>query len=783
MFAGLTSLVDLILSKNMLETLPASLGMCTRLTRLDLSDNQVTYLPREAVSLTKLSHLEMQFRFLTDLQNLGLNWNMWGQPPPDVLLQGGKVIPRFYKELITAAGMLEGKLNRGPRSTLDLSNFGLLHMPAQICEKGFFTHLATLNLENNNLYEIGSEVSKLTALQTVRLRGNPLKRLPPSLGALPYISISCDLDKIENVPDIWLNKGESGVVTYLQKAFTEISVGCIDFTESGLLRLPKDISDFLPVQELFLVDNDIDRLPAAIGSLINLRTLQVHKNRLASLPKEIQYLTMLRKFTLEDNVIRILPTELGLLTGLTDLGFLPDETFPTIPQEVISHGVEHMFSFLLRLEKARGMQRHVQPLPGLKHGDEFKVTYDGQKFSVNVPYSTDITSRERFIRYFPELSSHTRAVAVSEGFSCFSNNNVGHTLDLSDMMLDKWHLYCASGYALDAAQDNFLEAMQEKSVNPKKEDLDKPKTGLGALFDDSKPTDLGKQSKRSNVDSLPDSYSMSEFDDESVAESLHRQATQYKDPRDKVEYKLDTDGYVRAAPVIEDQGDGGGGFAMLGKLVTGGFVGLTGGLGGLMRGQEEVKKDEDEGEDEGDEEGVERKNAQMELTRETEKTAVERPLMTCDRPDPFLCIMTDPSFRECVPMTVCVASNLTTLNLDNNSLKTIASGVGNLSNLTCLSARNNKVEAISWRLRYLLFLRELNMSNNLLSKLPSKIGRCFRLQTIDVSWNQIVALPATIGRLENLKLLDCSGNLLSCLPHEIGGVDHEDHAKDIVGLK
>ena len=269
----------------------------------------------------------MPFRYLTDLQNLGLNWNMWGKPPPDVVLQGGKVVPRFYKELITAAGMLEGKFNTGPKSVLNLSNFGLLQMPIQICEKGFFTHLQTLNLERNNLTEIGTEVSKLTALRTIQLKGNPIKRLTPSLGALPYIHISCAMDKIENVPGNWLQKGESGVVTYLQKAFTEISVGCIDFSSSGIQRLPQDVSDFLLVQELFLIDNKIDRLPAAIGTLTNLKTLQVQENRLASLPREISLLSSLKKLTLEGNIIRILPTELGLMHGLQHLGYYP-ETFP-----------------------------------------------------------------------------------------------------------------------------------------------------------------------------------------------------------------------------------------------------------------------------------------------------------------------------------------------------------------------------------------------------------------------------------------------------------------------
>lgn len=68
-------------------------------------------------------------------------------------------------------------------------------------------------------------------------------------------------------------------------------------------------------------------------------------------------------------------------------------------------------------------------------------------------------------------------------------------------------------------------------------------------------------------------------------------------------------------------------------------------------------KDEDEGEE-------------PELQKPTEKNkkmaSIERPIMTCDTFDPFLTIMVDTTMRDAIPMPICVASNLTSLNLDCN---------------------------------------------------------------------------------------------------------------------
>ncbi|KAJ1490968.1 hypothetical protein T484DRAFT_1775969 [Baffinella frigidus] len=315
---GMTALRSLILANNLLETLPASLGKCVNLTSLDLSNNQINYLPPEAKNLTNLTQLDMEFKTLTDLQTLALVWPQWGKPPADVILQGGKVIRQFYKDLLAASGQVAGIQGAlGAQSSLTLRKYNLVRLPDQLHVKGFLTHLTSLDLSANKIANISDDISRLVKLRHLNLKGCPLKRLPAALGAIENLSISADFDKIENIlmlwrrltsgpllthfalhltqgyplmrlpvgcplkrlpaalgaienlsisadfdkieniPMLWLRLGEKGVLTYLRKVHIEASLGVMDLSNLQITSLPRNLLDLMQVSEMFLEGNHI----------------------------------------------------------------------------------------------------------------------------------------------------------------------------------------------------------------------------------------------------------------------------------------------------------------------------------------------------------------------------------------------------------------------------------------------------------------------------------------------------------------------------------------------
>jgi Leucine-rich repeat (LRR) protein len=452
-----TSLTFLCLSRNALETLPREISSCTSLTHLDLTDNQITFLPKEARKLTKLIHLDMVFRCLTDFQNLDLAWNMWGKPPADITLQGGKVVKRFYRELFSVSGTSEALLDRlqGPQSTLNLSHYGLLRMPAQVLEKHMFSHLVTLDLSHNKIERISADISRLSKLQLVDLTACPMKHITPSLGALDA-DLRVEIGQLSNVPEPWIQRGKSGVMEYVKKAYLEINSGCMDFTGCGLRCLPTDVSDFLGIKELFIANNSFTRFPSSIGLLTNLTSLRAQNNKISCVPRDIHLLTRLQRLSLQGNRVLLLPTELGLLTSITELG-CDSQTFPSVPSTILDGGCIRILKFLRKLEVSRGQQVHVRPPPGLRVGQTFDLFIKNQHFSITVPRGYNHQHRKGFIVYLPDISNERRVAKVTEGFEFMNNTMVGLVLDISGLELRELQLMALPGAALDVVQQDIFE--------------------------------------------------------------------------------------------------------------------------------------------------------------------------------------------------------------------------------------------------------------------------------------------------------------------------------------
>jgi Leucine-rich repeat (LRR) protein len=129
------------------------------------------------------------------------------------------------------------------------------------------------------------------------------------------------------------------------------------------------------------------------------------------------------------------------------------------------------------------------------------------------------------------------------------------------------------------------------------------------------------------------------------------------------------------------------------------------------------------------------------------------------------------------------------LNLDNQGLKKLPTGMMRLDGVARLSLRGNQLanvadlgslQSLSWldlgnagltklsgRIGSLQNLSTLYLSDNKLRSLPPEIGALSSLVYINLDRNQFKSLPPEIGRLKNLKWLRLNNNQLTSLPKEI----------------
>ena len=717
---GLTALRKLALPQNALETLPSTIGKCTNLTELDLRDNLIGFLPKEILACKNVTQLDMEFRYLTVLQKLNMPWSSWGNPAPDVLIQGPKLVRRYYKELMRAAGQGNDLgVVLGKSNYLDLHRYGLLALPESVTQSKQLSHLTSLNLSENHLQFLSDGISNLVNLQHIDLSKCPLKRLPPALGALDNVDLKADLSEMRNIPDVWLVRGEAGVMEYLRKANIEIQVGVLDLSDVGVSQLPSDLSDLVSIRVLSLEHNKITFLPSSIEILSNLIRLGLQDNQLCCLPRQLGELTALTALSVQGNRLTMIPSELGRLSKLEELIF-DAATLQPVPSEVQYAGVDGIIKFLSKLEASRGFRRRVNPMPGLTWGDTFDANLDGQVYTLTIPKGT--IGREKFTCYLPLVPRDVRSSMVRSGYEFMKHTAVGNVLDLSGCQLTKWRLVAVKGTTLDDAQDDFYVRGTLKTLH-KADRLDTEGNDTPRSVMSSDTASTSGSSVLSSVFGTTPKFTMKEQDT----------------------YQVDTEGILQnlTAQVEADEA----------AEKAGGNKTIA-----LLRSLAGMKKKKQDG------------------------PARDLPLLRSETNEYVVTWMVDTSMNSSFPLPICVATNLTSLNLDKNKITSISSSIGTMSHLVTLSAQYNKIEAISWRLRYLVHLKEIYLKHNRLTHLPPKIGRCEKLEILDVSKNYLVQLPVSIGRLSVLHTLDISQNPIEYIPHEIGGMDSVEF-KDVVGLR
>ena len=126
-------------------------------------------------------------------------------------------------------------------------------------------------------------------------------------------------------------------------------------------------------------------------------------------------------------------------------------------------------------------------------------------------------------------------------------------------------------------------------------------------------------------------------------------------------------------------------------------------------------------------------------------------------------ILSCPELEE-IPGVVCLMPCLTELNVSNNSLVNLPSGLGKLTKLDTLRCSNNLLTSLPGALSMCLEMRTLDARQNGLASLPEDFAVLQWLETLDLTDNCFGQFPLAVLELASLTHLFLGSNSISILP-------------------
>jgi len=244
-----SSLTYLKLDQNPLKRLPNWLGEMQQLNRVSLRETPMVRLPATLGAVATLEEVVLDVDSTTLLS-----------PPVEVVAAGREAILSYLRRSYSAV------IHR----QLDLSGFGLKLFPLLALSTP--TTLTSLSLNDNNLDKVPDELATITGLvmlslsnnhisslpaqmflampmlKSINVGGNPLERLPLTLGGLSkleYLEFDASDILVSPPRDITV-KSVVAVVTYLKRAWNGRKSGKLDLSGLDLTDIPLEITSWAP---------------------------------------------------------------------------------------------------------------------------------------------------------------------------------------------------------------------------------------------------------------------------------------------------------------------------------------------------------------------------------------------------------------------------------------------------------------------------------------------------------------------------------------------------------
>ncbi|MCA9996700.1 MAG: leucine-rich repeat domain-containing protein [Anaerolineales bacterium] len=211
------------------------------------------------------------------------------------------------------------------RTTMDSIGNHLTELPPEI---GQLTNLTELVLSFNQLTIVPPEICQLTNLTTLDLNRNQLKVVPPAIVELINLTWLALIDnqltivppaigQLANLTELYLDGNQLAAVPREIDQFTNLAK--LSLRNNQLISIPPEIGQLINLTTLVLDANELTVVPSEIGQLPNLTTLYLRDNRLTTIPPEIGHLTNLTNLYLSENRLTAVPPEIGQLANLTTL--------------------------------------------------------------------------------------------------------------------------------------------------------------------------------------------------------------------------------------------------------------------------------------------------------------------------------------------------------------------------------------------------------------------------------------------------------------------------------
>ena len=366
-FSRFVNLKILDVSNNPVEILPAVLGSCTSLEELYMN----------TCNLRKM-HAEIAFCQSLQIFEFDGNESM-EYPPPEVQAKLGAGVLKYFRQILDC-----------PRTNMMLlDGFDLAEVDSAILA---YRSCTWLDLSQNNLIKIPSEMRQMQKVELMNLSYNKLGCIPRILTLMPTINdLALDKNEIEQIePSIVLltrltrlSLSSNRIARIHPSIFKLTSLNFLNLTDNKIHKIPGQIEQLTDLVSLGLGSNSLEEVPLEICSLTRLRQLVLFGNKLKEVPtslcklNQLEVLTLsqnnlvtfpsdlaksllaLKELWLTHNQIRDIPHEISCLTNLEQL-WLQDNKLSDIPQEI--GDLTKLQVLTLTGNKIREIPRHIKSL-------------------------------------------------------------------------------------------------------------------------------------------------------------------------------------------------------------------------------------------------------------------------------------------------------------------------------------------------------------------------------------------------------------------------------------